>query len=83
MGTSLAVQRLRLCTSTAEGTGLIPGRETKILKTVWCGQKKKKKYSYEYVRKGEWTKDLNKQAIHRRSKNAHCTYEIMLVFIGY
>ena len=42
MGTSLAVQRLRLCASTAEDTGLIPSRETKILKTMSCGQKKKK-----------------------------------------
>ena len=30
-GTSLVVQQLRLCTSTAEGVGLIPGQGTKIL----------------------------------------------------
>ena len=30
MGTSLAVQWLRLCTSTAEGTSSIPGQGTKI-----------------------------------------------------
>ena len=39
-GTSLVVQWLRLCTSTARGTGLIPGQETKILH---AGQPKKKK----------------------------------------
>ena len=30
IGTSLAVQRLRLCASTAGGAGSIPGRVTKI-----------------------------------------------------
>ena len=39
-GTSLAVQWLRLRTSTAGGTGLIPGRGTKIPHAVRCGQKK-------------------------------------------
>ena len=37
-GPSLAVQWLRLCTSTAGGTGLIPGCKTKILHAVWQGQ---------------------------------------------
>ena len=35
-GTSLVVQWLRLCASTAGGTGLIPGQETKTLHAVWC-----------------------------------------------
>ena len=38
-GTSLAVQCLRLCTSTAGGMGLIPGRGTRILHATHCGQK--------------------------------------------
>ena len=37
------VQWLRLHASTAEGTGLIPGQGTKILYSLSCGQKKKKK----------------------------------------
>ena len=41
-GTSLAVQCLRICTSTAGGTGSIPGWGTKVPHAVWCGQKKKK-----------------------------------------
>ena len=41
-GTSLAVQWLRLRTSTAGGSGLIPGRGTKIPHAVQHGQKKKK-----------------------------------------
>ena len=48
MGTSLAVQWLGLCASTAGGPGLIPGRATKIQQAVQRGQKigeKKKKQS--------------------------------------
>ena len=41
MGTSQAVQRLRLRASTAGGTGSIPGWGTKIPHAVLCGQKKK------------------------------------------
>ena len=37
--TSLAVQWLRLCASTAGGAGLIHGRGTKIPQTMWHGQK--------------------------------------------
>ena len=40
---SLAVQWLRLCTSTAGGTGSIPGRGTKIPHAAQCSQKEKKK----------------------------------------
>ena len=42
-GISLAVQQLRLYTSTAEGRGSIPGWGTKILHVAWHSQKKKKK----------------------------------------
>ena len=41
-GTSLAVQRLRLCASTAGGTDLIPGWGTKIPHAVVWPKKKKK-----------------------------------------
>ena len=39
---SPVVQRLRLRTSTAGGTGLIPGQGTKISEAAWHGQKKKR-----------------------------------------
>ena len=38
---SLAVQWLRLCASTAGGTGLIPGWGTKTPHALWHGQKQK------------------------------------------
>ena len=41
--TSLAVQWLGIHASTAGGTGSIPGRGTKILRSGQCSQKKKKK----------------------------------------
>ena len=37
-GTSLAIQRLRLCVSTASGVGSIPGWGTKFLHAAWGGQ---------------------------------------------
>ena len=40
VGTSLVVQRLRLCASTAEGEGLIPGQGTKILHAMQPKNKK-------------------------------------------
>ena len=40
--TSLAVQRLRLCVSTAGGVGLIPGQGTKIPHAAQCSQSKTK-----------------------------------------
>ena len=43
VGTSLAVQWLRHCPSTAESTGSIPGRGTGILHAVGCGQKAEKR----------------------------------------
>ena len=42
-GTSLAVQWLRLCISTAGDTGSISGWGTKIPHAGWCFKKKKKK----------------------------------------
>ena len=36
IGTSLMVQWLRHCASTAEGMGLIPGQVTKTLDAVRC-----------------------------------------------
>ena len=42
LGTSLVVQWLSLCTSTAGGVGLIPGQGTKIPHAAWPRQKKKK-----------------------------------------
>ena len=41
-GTSLVVQWLRICTSTAGGIGSIPGQGTKILHAMQCSEKKKK-----------------------------------------
>ena len=38
-GTSLAVQRLRLCASSARGAGSIPGQGTKIPHAVRCSRK--------------------------------------------
>ena len=42
IGTSLAVQWLRLCTSTAGGTDSIPGQGNKIPHAMQCNQKKEK-----------------------------------------
>ena len=39
-GTSLVVQWLRPCASTAEDMGLIPGQRTKILHVMWHSHKK-------------------------------------------
>jgi len=43
LGTSLVVQWLRLCASTARSTGLIPDAGTNVLHALKCSQKKKKK----------------------------------------
>ena len=43
LGTSLAVQWLRLCTPTSGGVGLIPGRGTKISHVAWHDRKEKEK----------------------------------------
>ena len=44
--TSLVIQWLRLCASTAGGTDLIPGWGTKILWAMWHSQKKKNYWQY-------------------------------------
>ena len=41
VGNSLVVQWLGLRAFTVEGVGSIPGRGTKILQAVQCGQKKR------------------------------------------
>ena len=41
LGTSLAVQWLRLCASTVGAMDLIPGQGIKIQHAAWHGQKKK------------------------------------------
>ena len=45
LGTSLVVQWLGLCASTAGGEGSILGQGTKIPHAMCCGQKKKSKWS--------------------------------------
>ena len=40
-GTSLLVQGLRLCASTAGGEGLIPGLGTKFLHALWHSHKER------------------------------------------
>ena len=40
LGTSLVVQWLKLCSSTAGDLGSIPSRGTRILHTIRCGGKK-------------------------------------------
>ena len=42
LGTSLAVQWLRVHAPNTEGTGLVPGRETKIPHAAWYGLNKMK-----------------------------------------
>ena len=44
VGTSLAIQRLRLCSPNAGGTGLIPDWETEIPHAARHGKKKKNVY---------------------------------------
>ena len=48
LGTSLAVQWLRLCASNAGAVGSIPPQGTKIPHAVLHGQKEKKKERMEY-----------------------------------
>ena len=43
LGTSLEVQWLRVCTSTAEGVGSVPGQGIEILHATRCTKRKKKK----------------------------------------
>ena len=50
-GTSLAVQWLRCCTSTARGAGSIPGQGNKIPHVMWWGQNKKTGTAIKYDHK--------------------------------
>lgn len=50
---------LRLCPSTAGDADSIPGWETKILHTAWCGQKKKTKEKMLMLFK-DFKEDLNR-----------------------
>ena len=45
LGDSLMVQWLSLCTFTAKGLGLMPGRGTEIPQAMGCGKKKPQKTS--------------------------------------
>ena len=47
-GTFLAIQWLRLWTSTSGATGLIPGQGTKILHAMQCGKKERQKEKRKY-----------------------------------
>ena len=47
--TSLAVQWLRLCASTAGGAGSIPGQETRIPHALGLGQKKPPKICIKWI----------------------------------
>ena len=56
--TPLVVSWLRLHTFSAENSGSIPSRGTKILQASWCGKKKKKKIAgKEHVCKARDTGD--------------------------
>ena len=46
---SMAVQLLRLCTSSGGGTGSIPGQGTKILHAAWHGQEMRKLNTFPHV----------------------------------
>ena len=59
VGTSLAVQWLGLCASTAGGTGSIPGQGTKIAHSAWRGQKKKRKKKKSNLCNGTPIKMMN------------------------
>ena len=81
LGTSLAVQRLRLRASTAGGVGLIPGRGAKIPHATRHSQKKKKemdwmvklKNSLRKMRKGQenWSRDVKKNRGGTRVQDVH------------
>ena len=54
-GTSLAVPWLRLCISTAEDMGSIPGLGSRISHAMWGSQKEKENYHNDF--------DLRKEAV--------------------
>ena len=49
-GTPLGLHRLRLLDPNAGGTGLTPGRRTKILHAAWCGKEKGRGHKQEEMR---------------------------------
>ena len=49
-GTPLGLHRLRLLDPNAGGTGLIPGRRTKILRAAWCGRETGRGHKQEETR---------------------------------
>ena len=63
-GTSLVVQWLRLCASSAEGPGSSPGRGTKNPHAVLLRQKKKKSQTKKY----------------KFGENSFSIYDIFLIF---
>ena len=79
-GTSLAVQWLGLHASTAGGTGLIPGRGTKIPQASWPGQKNKNKnnlkkymFSVEILEKTEKHEE-EKHTLYPNVQRIRCYY---------
>ena len=69
-GTSLAVQWLRLCSSTAEGTSLIPDQGTKILYATYHSQTAPKNSKKTTTMKYHLT--LVRMAIIKQSTNNKC-----------
>ena len=66
---SLAVQWLTLHASTAESTGLIPGRETKIAHAVWCSHTQRTIF---IVSPGDFLMQCNMW------EQVHCTMDVVL-----
>ena len=92
LGTSLVIQQLRLCASTARDTGLIPvgGRSSmlQILRAVWCGQKKMKLQfrpnihltgEETEVQKDEVTCSVIELVSHRTRTQAHIFWLFLLL----
>ena len=63
VGTSLAVQWLRLCAPNVGGTGSIPGRGTKILRAAAKKQTNKKKTKICYIYTMEYYSAIKKNEI--------------------
>ena len=62
-GTSLVVQWLGLCASTAGGTGLIPGWGTRTPNASWSGKKNLHIYIFSYSDLIKLSTNLNKKII--------------------
>ena len=74
-GTSLVVQWLGLCVSTAGGTGSIPGRGTKIPHALRHGPKKKKKKKSVLHLEASWT---NANTLRALSATLSTTQSVLL-----